>query len=51
MPGQQSDYSDSPAEVKSDLKTDPANALAQKVGPEEKPKTSPTDNTPPVDYA
>ena len=48
MPGQSSDYADSPAEVKSDLKTNPANALAQKIGPEEKPKTSTVDNTPPT---
>jgi len=50
MPGQPADYADSPAEIKSDLRTDPANALSIKLGPEEKPKTSVIDNTPPVDY-
>jgi hypothetical protein len=50
MPGQPADYADSPSEVKSDLKTDPANALSVKLGPEEKAKTSTIDNTPPVDF-
>jgi hypothetical protein len=47
MPGQSSDYADSPEEIKSDLKIDPANALSVKVGREEKAKTSTIDNAVP----
>ena len=51
MPGQPADYADSPAELKAGLKADPANALSVKIGPEEKTKTTPTDNTPPTEFA